>query len=259
MAMIKIRKEQMAVFAEIAARQFEDGMVEYIQGAFPKAYGDLKELRIREIIRVGWDKAQSYGLKSERGVRVYVSLMFLLGSGFDMDQQLPWAKQVLQDESMTKESWKIDELYDVSMSYYRRVAGAEGENYDAALKKILYENINELPNTKIEPGESLRRFELRMNERLRRIFPEKYEDLKADGINQLIRTGIESAETYGITAERGLALYILLMYVLGSGFDTDLKYPWIHEILNDKGITNQVNKIDKLHNTEMELLEKRFS
>jgi hypothetical protein len=49
------------------------------------------------------------------------------------------------------------------------------------------------------------------------------------------------------------------MYILGSDFDTDLKYPWIHEILNDKGMINQVNKIDKLHNTEMELLEKRFS
>jgi hypothetical protein len=257
--MLLIRKEQMGVFTEIANRQFEDSMVAYVQEAFPKAFDELKELRIREIIRYGWDKARDYGLKSERGVRLYVSLMFLIGGSFDIDPQLPWAKRILNDETITDEAWKNDDLYDESIYYYNQVAGAQGEKYDAALRRMQFENINELSTSRVAPGVSLRNFEMQISLRLQRIFPEKYEYLKEEGVSRLIRTGLESAKEYGITSERGLTLYILLMYILGSGIDTDLKYPWIWEILNDNGITNQVQKIDNLYTKMMELLAKRFS
>jgi hypothetical protein len=257
--MLVIRKEQMEVFAGITTRQFEDSMVEYVQGAFPKAFNDLKEPRIREIIHFGWDKARDYGLKSERGVRLYVNLMFLLGGGFDTDPQLPWAKRILLDETVTDEVQKNDALYDEFIDYYTQVAGADGENYNEALRRMQFENLQELPNARVAPGQSFQKFESQINARLQRIFPEKYAYLSEDGIRRLIRTGMESAKKHKITTERGLTLYLLLMYVLGSDFDMDLKYPWVGEILNNSGMTNQAQKIDKLYSKAMELLGKRFS
>jgi hypothetical protein len=257
--MLEIRKEQMDEFSKVAAQSFEDQMVTYIKEAFPKAYNDLKEPRIREIIRYEWNKAKGYSLKSERGIRLYISLTFLLGSGFDTDPQLPWAEKILKDEAIIDESEKCDRLYEESINYYYQVAGADGEHIDEAIQRIQNERMEGL-SVYTNVSENLsREFVIQTTTRLKRIFPEKYEYLGNDVIDRLISPGIESAKAYGITIERGLTIYIIMMFILGSGFDKDLKYFWTAEILNDKSITNQVQRVDRLYAKAMELIKGRFS
>jgi len=257
--MLEIRKEQMDVFGKIAAKRFEDQMVAYIEKSFPKAYIALKEDRVREIVRYEWEKAKGYGLKSERGVKLYISLTFLLGSGFDTDFQLPWAEKILKDETISDESVKCDNLYEESMNYYYIVAGADGENIDEALRRIQSERIDGLSASRVVSEDMFRDFDLQLKMRLKRIFPEKYEYLGEEGITRLIQSGIESAKKYNMTTERGIFVYLVMMFILGSGFDTDLKYYWIKEILTDEEITDQSQRVDKLYDNAMVRIKERFS
>ncbi len=50
-----------------------------------------------------------------------------------------------------------------------------------------------------------------------------------------LRGAMERAGTYGFTNRGPLRLYIELMFLCGSGFDTDPQYPAIAEVLNGSG------------------------
>lgn len=43
---------------------------------------------------------------------IYTVLMFLLGSGFDTDEQFPWAAAVLEHGSIPDGAQRADRLYD---------------------------------------------------------------------------------------------------------------------------------------------------
>ena len=90
---------------------------------------------------------------------------------------------------------------------------------------------------------------------LSNLFPEKYEYIGEDCVNGLIQLGVESAKRYEITGERGLAVYIGLMFILGSGFDNDPQFPWAAEILNDETITDQIERVNGLRSAAMLALE----
>ncbi|MBN1843959.1 MAG: hypothetical protein JW883_16990 [Deltaproteobacteria bacterium] len=77
----------------------------------------LEEVNIRSAIRYGLKRAKGYGLTTERSVRLYIEMMFLLGSGFDADPQLPWAAEILNDETILAENLRIDLLRDKAWDY----------------------------------------------------------------------------------------------------------------------------------------------
>src|SRR5687767_9297821 len=101
--MLRIRSEQITVFAEAALRNFEDRMVAHLENFAPNHSKILSEDEMRVVIRHGIKKAEDHGFTSERSIRIYTELMLMLGSSFDTDPQLPWAAELLSDEEITDE------------------------------------------------------------------------------------------------------------------------------------------------------------
>ena len=89
--MLIIRKSQMAAFEKIAVRRFEDGLLDHLRTFFPEHAATLGEKQLGRVMRYGLQRAESRNLQTERGVYLYLALMFMLGSLFDEDPQLPWA------------------------------------------------------------------------------------------------------------------------------------------------------------------------
>lgn len=75
---------------------------------------------LREIVRRAIDAARRFGLTTEAGVTLLVTLMFFLGSGFETDPQFPWAKAVLNDASLKEPAKKVERLYEAALSVLRR-------------------------------------------------------------------------------------------------------------------------------------------
>jgi hypothetical protein len=98
--MLIIRQEQMDEFIRTAAKSFEDWMVAHLTEFFPGECRVLGYPEVRATIRYGIEKAERYGITTEREVCKYIDLMYALGQDFDSNPDLPWVQEILQDETL---------------------------------------------------------------------------------------------------------------------------------------------------------------
>ncbi len=246
--MLKIRSKQVKVFEQAAIRNFEDRMIEHLKKFTPKHFKILTEDDVRGIVRDGWERAKGHRFTSERSVRFYVELMLMLGSSFDTDPQMPWAAEILNDETLSDEVERIDRLYDKAWEYvdhaildYQDAQGnVDPTRFIEQIRQIRKERDDELQPSAVPE------FYRRMIARLNQTFPKKCEYVGELPVRRLIQRAIESAKSYDITSERGVVLFAAMMFVLGSGFDQDPQLPWASAILQDQSVTDQSKKVDQL-------------
>lgn len=246
--MLKINKAQMEVFEKAALRSFEDRMVEHLRYFAPKHFKILTEDQIRDVIRNGMKRAESHRFTSERSLRIYTELMLMLGSGFDSDPQMPWAAEMLNDETVTDEVERIDRLHAKAWEYVEQVVQDYGNVEGEVDPKRFIEQIQQLRQEREEALalSALSSFYERMVTWLKQIFPKKCEYIGEHCVQQLINYSIELAKGHGITTERGTAFFIAIIFVLGAGFDKDPQLPWVSAILNDQAIADQNKRVDQL-------------
>jgi hypothetical protein len=91
----------------------------HLEKCFPKECQALGEPVLREMIQGGIKQSQGYGITSERGVCKYIDIMVKLGSDFDHDPGLPWARAILTD-SADDPSVKINRLYAAAIEKFER-------------------------------------------------------------------------------------------------------------------------------------------
>jgi hypothetical protein len=122
--MLKIRKEQDEELGKIALKRFEDSMVEHLRKFFSDECELLGEDGTRQTIHYAIERAGEYGIVSERDVCIYTDVMFAFGRDFDKDPKLPWAAQILNDESLKDSpSEKVDKLYEAASTNFQEAAG----------------------------------------------------------------------------------------------------------------------------------------
>jgi hypothetical protein len=107
----------MRVFSRAALKSFEDRMMAHVKEFFPEKCKKLGEEQTHETIRKGMLKARQYGILSEYDVCIFIDVMFEHGVDFDVDPELPWASQVLNDPSIWDPTYRINRLYDAAMGY----------------------------------------------------------------------------------------------------------------------------------------------
>jgi hypothetical protein len=73
-------------------------------------------------------------------------------------------------------------------------------------------------------------------------------------VREVIRRGIENAGKYGFTNRGPVRLYIELMFMFGSGFDTDPLLGWGAEILKSEAGT-QMERAERLHTKTLEFAD----
>lgn len=236
--MLKIRNAQIAAFERADAPHFEPRIIQHLKEAFPKHCGFLGEDGIRSVVRYGVTQAGAYGLTKQSAVGLFIDLMLLLGRGFDTDPQLPWAAEILNDETRADQGERADRLFERATAYLDQVSGPRNEFIDEAQRRILHASI--------EPPAHDARFEDEVSDRLRKIWPQKHTYLGEAGVRRFIQQGIEAAKRYGITEQSGFLVYLGLMYMLGGSFDTDPLFAWASVILNDEE-EDQTEKIGRLY------------
>jgi hypothetical protein len=99
-------------------------------------------------------------------------------------------------------------------------------------------------------------FEVRMLKHLQDSFPWQYRMWGRETALILIRYGFRRAQQYGLSSERDHCLYLTLMSILGSYFDSDPQLPWAGEILADAAIREPVIRINRLVDRAMHFLKK---
>ena len=91
-----------------------------------------------------------------------------------------------------------------------------------------------------------RGFEDEMVAHLAQFSPPLFEAVGDEQMRTAIRFGIGRAEAYGLTFRGPTRLYLELMLLFGSHFDTDPQYPWAAEILADQESAPQMDRAERL-------------
>lgn len=89
-------------------------------------------------------------------------------------------------------------------------------------------------------------FEKQMAAHLREFSPGKTRKLSDALIAAAVHSGLKAARAYGFTFRGPLRLYLELMFLFGAAFDTDRRYAWAAEVLNDSE-TGQMMRAEKLY------------
>lgn len=100
-AALTLRSEQIAKLDEVAEERFENWMVAHIRECLPDDSKELSEESIRQPIRCGIERGESYGIESGPDLCSYIDIMVMFGRDFDVDQKLTWAQEILSNRDLT--------------------------------------------------------------------------------------------------------------------------------------------------------------
>jgi hypothetical protein len=82
------------------------------------------EEAMRQLIAHSMSSAGNFGITGSRGLTVYTTLTFTLGSGFASDPMYPWAGRVLSDDRLPDEAPRVQELHREAISYLKESLSA---------------------------------------------------------------------------------------------------------------------------------------
>ncbi len=244
-----IRNEQITTFKHAALENFDQGEAERRKESFPKHCESMGDDALLKMIRLGRERASGYGLKSVRSVRVYLDLMFMLGSHFDNDPQLPWAARVLGAKEPRNEEKRLEVLKTKAGEYLNCTCGPGNSKLRSALVKLRQEKTEGL-------ARSGQPFEAYMPRRLWALYPEKAAAAGEEVLREICHRAAALARTTGLACESGVIVLAAMMFLLGAGFATDPQFGWAASILESKVPPAPAEKAVKLHQAAMTYLDR---
>ena len=253
MSVLVIRRLQMNVFQQRAGQLMEDGLVRHFLQHYPRESRQAGgPSQIRKLVQQGIQRARAYGFETQHQTGLFTALMIMLGSDFDDDPQLSWAAEQLADDSAGP-SDRIQYLFQSAVDYLSATAGEDSELIVRAMLRIRAWDPHTAPET------TGRQWEDDVCALFQRLYPQKYEFQGDAATVEMLRHSVETAARYGIGSQQGHSIYALHMFMLGSGFDTDLLHPWVARPLKDPAVATEKERLDQLWNSAMQHLNESLS
>ncbi len=110
-AMIRLRDWDFSTAPAVDAN-WDANMLKLLHWLYPEKFDYQGEEANRSLLDDAIAKCDlSHGLYSPGGRGLFTILMFMLGSGFDLDQLHPWAAGVLTDSKISNETDRVASLY----------------------------------------------------------------------------------------------------------------------------------------------------
>jgi hypothetical protein len=251
--MLTIRKEQMRVLGSVALRSFEMALVRHFFEFFQDECRLLGTHQVRRVVQLGMSRAMPLGYKTNREIGLYINLMFMLGSDFENDPQIPWARDQIRDQGVFRPYDRIRRVFQSALDYLGETSGDNNGNLVRALIRIRDYNLAAAPTSS---GQQL---EDDLFELFGKLHPQKQGVQGEQPTRALIRLAGERVKEYGPTSNPALAVYSVLMFMLGAGFDKDPLYPWASEVLNLTDDRREPARVPSLHYAAMEHLRESLT
>lgn len=102
----------------------------------------------------------------------------------------------------------------------------------------------------------LKSFEHQMFSHIAEHFPVHAGLLGRAGLSKVIILGIAKAKQYGFSTRYEVCLFIDMMIMLGSEFDTDIQLPFVSRLLNEQPSQEQLQKIEIVYKASIAHIEK---
>jgi TPR repeat protein len=215
-----IRKAKIESLREMAMGAFREEMLVHLGEYSPRLSKGLGEASMREVVRVGIDRARGYGFSFRGPVRLYLELMLSFGSHFDTDPQYRWAGEILADADEGSQMERAEALYEKAVEYWEQVVGPDDAYLLAARKNM----VSFVQHPLLFAWND---FVTSMLEGIAYVYPQKAAYIGNQALEALIREAIGCAERHRLPTDQGWSLIVALMLAFGHGCDKDLLCPWI--------------------------------
>lgn len=226
---MRIRKDQVLAFRDPLTQAFETELLGDISTYFPERHTFLGDAHTRATIRLGIDSSRAHGLQIRRGMAMYVTLMFIVGSYFGDNPLYPWARKILVDDRGVDEATRAHRFYNRLRRYLATVRDEDKKYIEPIVlfpeEPLLTTSSQALDGAALEEA---------LLERLKAIAPAHVSAAGDESTRALIRLGVERAAKYRITSAEGLSMFVGLTFLLGLGFDQDPQFPWAAEALSPR-------------------------
>lgn len=107
--MLQIRKQQIAVFEEVAWIEAVNRAVSFIQSELPEECASLESKIVKALCEKSLRVAVGYNMGSETDCWAYVYAVFVLGEDFEIDPNHDWALEILSSDMVDKSEpfWNV--------------------------------------------------------------------------------------------------------------------------------------------------------
>ncbi len=222
-----IREAQMKVLGNNVQERFEAELCDVFMRAYPRecrqAGGGAAMLRW---VNSGARAALANGFTSRREIAVWLSLAMILGVDFAIDPQLPWVREFLNSVAESEPGDRLDSLFAYTLEYLGKTAGENAELVVRALLRMRAVDFTSLPALEDEAAVD------DACQRLRALYPQKFafQGYALTALN-VARQRLR-ARDLGLWGPGGEFLFVLLSFMLGSGFEHDPLHGWAGAILH---------------------------
>ena len=213
-----------AQFEQLWFAQFTDKVSEHLRRYFELPCRVAGDACVRETIRLGVRRARRWGLTREASAQSYIDHMVLLGSDFDSDPQLPWAREIL--ERRQPELVRLDSLHAQAADFLAQSAGRGSRNVFFAVARARMHGL--CPELSVPPSQALEH----VGAWLEWMYPEKYR-LVRHRLPELVARAEATALTHGFERPRALGRILGMTFLMGGGVCDDPMTPWVGGIVRD--------------------------
>jgi hypothetical protein len=220
--MLVIRKEQMQRLGAVSLQRLEDRLSLRLRRHYPIPFSIVGPDGWSAAIRAGAAAGRRHGFRTEGDLLLFLSLACTFGAHFDSDPQCGWAVPYLSGASGDPGRPRIRACYAAAMAHLDRTIGKDnGEQVKVLLRAHRYD----WQHAWSRPPEAI----------LHHLHPRKAAELGEPVLGRLAGLAAHRALGYGLRSPGAGALFAVLMFMLGSGFDDDLLYPWAGALLRERG------------------------
>ena len=251
--MLTLSKKHLESFETPDTTAFVDYMLRHIAEHFPAHTLLLGKKDMETFIKFGREQAKARGFATRYEVTLYIDLMVMLGSGFYTDPLLPWSAYNITHTTGEHSEHYMDKLYKMAMQYMDSVVG-----HGNAFPVDQLQHFQHVPLSGLKRGNTPS-FEQDVLLFFKHFWWAKYRQSKQEAKQQLVRSGIEVAQTFGFTNLHVVEYFVVLTYLLGHEFYKDPMYAYLVEILNDTALQSETEKYEKLHACVCEKIIAGFS
>jgi hypothetical protein len=242
-----IRADQVKTLERGALLNFENRMIQHLKQFAPRHAEVLGTDVLRNLVKLGIARAETYKFSKRGPVQFYLELMFMLGSDFDTDPQLPWAHDILKEIERLDEMARADLLHARAMQYLDSVVGADYEYEKEAMVRVTKLRFDDLPPSSQNVGEKILAH-------LKSIYPQKFAYVGESPLRALVNRAAALAGERAIASGPGISIVAGLMFALGHGVAADPQYPWVANTLNDT--SEPKARIERLFRKTLTFLER---
>lgn len=232
----------MHVFDVDSRTRFEQDIVRHFLKTYPRECRQAGGPEpVAKLVTAAIERGVGFGFTAKDQVSLFVALRFILGIDLDRDPQIPWVSQMLNGRKIRNPSLRINAIYDRMLEYLGETAGDRCELVVRAMIRLRDWDISTAPpvDHKWTPN---------MLELLHGIYPQKFDHQGAQANRYLLDDSVTKCDFFhNLRSPAGRALFTILMFMLGSGFDRDHLHPWAARILTDTKLVREQDRVDALY------------